>query len=178
MVKEYKKGDKVIIEIDEVDAKNLNNSFLVHLVRKQILGKLEDSQPAQEKIKMTVEEKKEFDEMRHDFLDHPRSVYEIMLEVFEMGTYQLLQAKCSGSFDEQFKLLKCIANPRLIEAVEPKAYAVDINGSRLYKWGNKWSFAKGIYVRLTLDEVKEAEKQLGICGLQAKWHEAAKEDGE
>lgn len=65
---EYKKGDKVVVEIEEnhpgYSFIKCGNSVGHVLDNKEILYKLEDFQPEEEKIKMTVEEKEEFDELK------------------------------------------------------------------------------------------------------------------
>lgn len=69
---EYKKGDKVVVEIDDIKheiGKPLYTTKSTALSRmflndENILGKLEDFQSTEEEIKMTKDEKDEFDKLK------------------------------------------------------------------------------------------------------------------
>ena len=69
---EYEKGDKVVVEIDDIKygigkPLNVTKSTVpsrMFLNDENILGKLEDFQPVEEKIKFTPEMKKEFDKLK------------------------------------------------------------------------------------------------------------------
>ena len=74
----------------------------------------------------------------------------------------------------------------LIVVIEPEKHSITFgNGldkQYLFKGvseNSKWIWTLSIAnfnSKFTLDEVKQAEKYLGIQGLQSKWHEAAKGD--
>lgn len=178
----YKKGDKVVVGIDEADASELNNERDMEPDYEQVLGKLEDFQPAEEKIRFTVEEKKEFDKLKYGWT----GIYKV-LDSIVISRYPKLYAKLftkSLSYKEQNKVLiefvKAWTKPELIEVVsEPEKHEIKVGIQNLYFNDDMGTFMLLIANHVledhfTLDEVKEAEKKLGIQGLQDKWHEAAK----
>ncbi|KRN31112.1 hypothetical protein [Liquorilactobacillus mali] len=113
---EYKKGDRVVVEIDEIDADKLKENYDLDIYNNQVLGKLEDFQPAQEKIKMTVEEKKEFDDLG-DMTPH------LVLDMINTDDYPNLYRRIfvrKDSIHMQAELAKALEHPELIEVVKPK----------------------------------------------------------
>lgn len=183
----YKKGDKVVISVPEL-GRNMSGKQLIMFSAidnggipvddKHILGKLEDFQPLEKKIKFTAEEKKEFDKLKDGWTGILRAFDSIVVSKYPK-LYARLFAK-PVSYKEQNKVLiefiRAWGNPELIEVIEPEKPLVELNnGTRLQKDDDAYSISRGALRGFTLDEVKEAEEQLGIQGLQAKWHEAAKE---
>lgn len=63
---EYKKGEKVVVVIDNHDANLLRDGKDIEFGYEQILGKLEGFQPQREKIEFTSEMKREFDDLREN----------------------------------------------------------------------------------------------------------------
>lgn len=187
---EYKKGDKVVLQLPKIgcsaSGKKIlmfnKNSFLgVPVSDDIVLGKLEEFLPAEEKIKMTVQEKEEFDLLKTQWVAVQAAISEIIDcrgTGFENVYKRLFHSSIEKNNEAQIEFMKAWENPSRIEVIEPDRYRVRIGFTTLCYVGGKWTFDKQKSVKLTLDEVKEAEKQLGIQGLQAKWHEAAKENGE
>ncbi|MFT8936611.1 MAG: hypothetical protein ABF470_00330 [Liquorilactobacillus sp.] len=174
---EYKKGDMVVVELDYDDAEGLNGGKDIATYYEQVLGKLEDFQPVEEKIKFTPEEKKEFDHLKGEKL----TLY-LALKKINQSDYPFLFQRMwnvlprVGKNKVQVEFAIAWEKPSRIVVIEPEKYEVELdNGTYLQKDNNGIYAINGdaIY-EFTLDEVKEAEKQLGIQGLQAKWHKAAK----
>ncbi len=184
MTTAYKKDDKIVLSLLGIDVYSLNRNFEISIKNEQILGKLEDFQPAEEKIEMTVEEKEEFDKLKVDCT----TLRFVLSEIFENNgnLYEHLKRKImlidnDKSNKAQIEFAKAWETPSRIEVVEPEKHTVSIAKMSmrryLYRYENTgtWSFTETFINEYTLDEVKEAEKQLGIQGLQAKWHKAAEE---
>ncbi|MFT8669481.1 MAG: hypothetical protein ABF778_07030 [Liquorilactobacillus hordei] len=122
---EYKKGDKVVVEIYKVDTSDsLGRSYYAGkswIKDSLILGKLEDFQPAEEKIKMTVEEKKEFDDLK----SYITSLYMVFDEIDE-NRYPYLFKRLFDSDDSgisnirQIDFAKIWDDPRRIEVIKPE----------------------------------------------------------
>ncbi|MFT9411989.1 hypothetical protein [Liquorilactobacillus hordei] len=188
---EYKVGDKVVLQLPKIGCNALGkqvlmldkNSFLgVPVSNDIVLGKLEDFQPKEEKIKFTPEMKEEFDGLKSRYAD----LYSAMDALMEkddhnvLKKYLFLDSLPDNANQYQFSL--AWGNPSRIEVIEPEKYEIKIGRQYLQlNKSNVFLLASDLGIvslrtELTLDEVKEAEKQLGIQGLQAKWHEAAKED--
>lgn len=179
---EYKKGDKVVVKLDVIEATTLSRGNGMVISNSEILGKLEDFQQVEGKIKFTVEEKREFDKLK----DGWTGIYKV-LDSIVISRYPKLYAKLftkSLSYKEQNKVLiefvKAWTKPELIEVVsEPEKHEIKVGIQNLYFNDDMGTFMLLIANHVledhfTLDEVKEAEKKLGIQGLQDKWHEAAK----
>lgn len=178
-MKEYKKGDKVVIEIrntdrtDKVYPYNVGKGFSSWIGESDILGKLEDFQSKPEKIKFTAEMKEEFDELKQSFV-YLKGALEAISD--SSNKYAALKEflMFSNRATAEQDIVRAWYDQSLIEVVEPKKYAVKVATQMLEKNDvGTYMFISGkVYQHLlTLDEVKEAEKQLGIQGLQAKWHE-------
>ncbi|KRL08011.1 hypothetical protein [Liquorilactobacillus hordei] len=148
MTTEYKKGDKVVISVPEIGHNTLGkqvlifdeDSFLeVPINDKHFLGKLEDFKPAEEKIKFTPEEKKEFDHLKSlgrtlfDALNRIRST-----EISRFFPYldNKLFNKETG-FSNQFEFARAWENPELIELIEPR-HAVKVANMWLWKVENDY----------------------------------------
>ena len=116
----YEIGDKVVIKTSDEDIFQLNNKEPFYVFPGQDLGKLEDFQPAQEKIKMTVEEKLEFDMLKEEFV----TPYGAMSNMYEDNVPHLFKKVNTHESDEkraenQFIFFKTFEHPELIEIVEP-----------------------------------------------------------
>ncbi|MDN7145284.1 hypothetical protein QS460_05010 [Liquorilactobacillus mali] len=116
MTEPYKKGDKVVVKIDTGDSRKLNIGCDVSFYNKQILGKLKDFMPKQEKIKMTVEEKKEFDELIS--MSPWSALVNIRPEESPVLYSSLWESDHATS--NQFKFVRALEHPELIEVVKPK----------------------------------------------------------
>lgn len=142
----YKKGDKVVVEIDHDDAKGLNDEKDILTHYEQVLGKVEDFKPAQEKIKMTSEGKEEFNDLTNDF----KTAYAIFYQINEYASshpylYNKLFCNCTCEKDgkAQAEFVKALEHPELIEVEhkfkvgdlvkvgENKAVIVRIDGSNI-----------------------------------------------
>lgn len=195
MKENYNEGDKVVLRIDQSLADELNHKeptdmnehFINILLSSMINAELEEQKNKQEKkIKFTPEMKQEFDELHAKLFSNGSSnVYKAISTLVESNNYPALNAHVAGSFDKQMDLLNCLRNTSLIEVIEPEKHEVKIGTSYLchyrFKTNHTYSIEPKIKTtasyqeqfNLTLADVKEAEKQLGIQGLQAKWHEAS-----
>lgn len=114
---EYKKGDKVVVEIDGTDASTLNNDHDIQLYYRQILGKLEDFQLTENKIKFTPEMKKEFDKLKASCAD-----LNIALSSVQGNLSCWLNHNGTNIENNKHQYLFSLAwhNPSLIEVVEPE----------------------------------------------------------
>ncbi|MFT9052085.1 hypothetical protein [Liquorilactobacillus nagelii] len=178
----YEKGDKVVVEVTSADGGwyGTNEDGSNWITGRNILGKLEDFSPAEEKIKMTVEEKKEFDELKAKRVN----LFYVFNDIYQTSKYPSLEKRIFQDYtniddDEQMILFAELwRNPDLIEIIEPEKHEVKVGIQNLYlnDVGTFILLTTGHMLKdhFTIDEVKEAEKQLGIQGLQAKWHKAAK----
>ncbi|MFT8558121.1 hypothetical protein [Liquorilactobacillus hordei] len=187
---EYKPGDKVVVlgKVEDTTCKRFIVSLpnecggtVKFLEESEILGKLEDFQPKEEKIKFTPEMKEEFDGLKSRYAD----LYSAMDALMEkddhnvLKKYLFLDSLPDNANQYQFSL--AWEKPSRIEVIEPEKHEVKMGVQKMYL--NKagifmFSLALRLKHNFTLEEVDQAEKQLGIQGLQDKWHEAAKEDRE
>ncbi|MFT8725406.1 hypothetical protein [Liquorilactobacillus nagelii] len=133
----YKKGDKVVVEIKETHPGysfiNIKGNVGHVIDNKEILGKLEDFNTAQEKIKMTVEEKKEFDKLlgrRDNSYPDLNDFLKIICECpqFYPALHKKLFGNLTAFFDrkEQFKFARALEHPDLIEVEKPKRYYIHL----------------------------------------------------
>jgi translation initiation factor IF-1 len=162
----YKKGDKVVVEITEVDEKDKELTYGVGnptwIRSKYILGKLEDfAKP--KKIKFSEAEKKEFDELyKKLFLSYSSNTYQAMRVLVESNNYPELNARVAGSFDKQMELLNSLRNPSLIEVVKEKKYYIKILGQYLVRNSNGSEGIELVSKRnadtFTPDEIAEMNK--------------------
>lgn len=128
----YKKGDKVVVEIVSTDTSRrpyeIGNSFnTVWLEGNQILGKVENFQPAQEKIKMTVEEKKEFDELKRTY----EELFLAFSDIYDEEYPNLFDYLFDDDDDEknnktQLEFARAWDKPSRIEVEKPKRYYVHL----------------------------------------------------
>lgn len=134
----YEKGDKVVVEITEVDEKDKELTYGVGnptwIRSKYILGKLEDFTESK-KIKFSEAEKKEFDKLLkvysaadlNDLLD---TIYDYSKTY--SATYSALHkrlfenAKVTIDRKRQFEFARALENPNLIEVIKPKRYYVHL----------------------------------------------------
>lgn len=145
----YKAGDKVVVEIKHVDK---NDSDLPYKIGgyhsdwcsdNDILGKLEDFQPAQEKIKMTADEKKEFDKLKERYV----TPYAAMSNMFKDNVPHLFKKVNTHESDEkraqnQFNFFKAFEYPGLIEVVKKeKKYYVHLFKLQAFGYLNQhWDY--------------------------------------
>jgi hypothetical protein len=122
----YKFNDKVVVVLDGVDAKNLNENGTIAIIRPgQILGKLSDfTKP--KKIKFSVAEKKEFGKLDGAL------PFVCLDDIYNCGkTYPLLGKRlfcgtCKEDKAAQIEFVKALEHPELIEVVEEKKYRLKI----------------------------------------------------
>ena len=172
MKTEYEKGDKAIIEIDGI-AESLNGTPYVKIDHSWVspnclLGKLEDFQPAQEKIKMTVEEKKEFDDLKDSctyisefwvalrLSKETTHLYSKLNEYLKLGTE-------SDIYLKEKKLTLSFFKPELIEVVHEDVKIVKVAGLYLWKYASGHKLVDHFDKRnenyyFTKAEVKEINK--------------------
>ncbi|MFT8610966.1 MAG: hypothetical protein ABF690_15370 [Liquorilactobacillus nagelii] len=182
----YKKNDKVLI-LCTVDYGEEGFTVLKEspLEGPNILGKLEDFQPKEEKIKFTPEIKKEFDSIYNSCF----ILYSAMTRIYRNprnfpNLYHFLF--CCETGMEQAQNQRTFSNAMfsysLVETAQPEKHTVKVGEECLYFAQDQdqekvFGFAyDSDDFKLTLDEVKEAEKKLGVQGLQAKWYEASEKD--
>ena len=179
---EYEVGDKVVVEISKVEKDNFDSNVLFfnnpeigirtdnHLLK----GKLEDFQPKQERIKFTPEMKKEFDVLKKSRSTLFGALDDVKYE-FTPALYDWLFDTETSALDNKNQELfsKAWYTPSLIES---EKHEVKLNNGLYLGEDSKRYYIQGLTGdEFTLDEVEQAEKQLGIQGLQAKWHDAARE---
>lgn len=177
----YKENDKVVIEIKDtttsVSGKKFyypeyhENCAVYPIDENNILGKLEDFQQKPKKIKFTPEMKTEFDRLRDcdDLLGALENVKGTLDHwLFNNGRSDIDNL-------HQCEFARAWFHPSLIEVVELEKHTVKVGDQYLYlaTSGLYGFFAENLFEKEkythSLEEVKEAEKQLGIQGLQAKW---------
>ncbi|KRL02509.1 hypothetical protein [Liquorilactobacillus capillatus] len=181
----YKAKDKVVVKIKYIDKNDDEFPYDVNekpdgnswIAESDILGKLEDFQSKPEKIKFTPEMKEEFDELERSLslisaLDEATGALDCWLFHNNLTEIDNLH---------QCQFARVWADPSFIEVVEPEKREIKI-GRQYLQLGHSNVFliatlldGTGRKTEFTLNQVKEAEKQLGIQGLQAKWFVAAKE---
>lgn len=122
--------------------------------------------------------KKEFDELKERYTEVFSAMWDISQNIGS-SFYDLFFSHDARAANNDSQKLFTLAwyKPSLIEVVEPEKHLVELNnGTRLQKDDDVYSISSDALCGFTLEEVKEAEEQLGIQGLQAKWYEAAKEE--
>ena len=121
----YKNDDKIVIKIDEIDAINLNRGHGTNFCAEQFLGKLEDfTKP--KKIKMTVEEKKEFDELKKTSKALYLAFFKIAPVDYPRLAYCLFGGTSSENNRNQLGFARAWGNPELIEVEKPEKYYVHL----------------------------------------------------
>lgn len=129
---EYKRGDRVAIigtithsedEFGNLGIDLPNGDYLRRALKTNEVTHLEDFHPDEKEIKMTVDEKREFDELvKTVFHDHQSNVYKIICTLVESNNYPALNVRVAGSFEKQMELLECVRKPSRIEVEEKKYY--------------------------------------------------------
>lgn len=187
----YKPNDEIVIKLDDATASYLNEEGDLDFVDEdEIVGKVSELFKPK-KIKFTEEEKKEFDILvsgMHDYGNEDIEDVQDILNSIENYDFhypnlskRIYDSTPKDNLKAQFEFIKSIEHPSLIEVTVPEKNVVLVNNVLLYKnCDGNFEFIEGSIDNddflLTLDEVKQAEEQLGIQGLQAKWYEASKED--
>lgn len=173
-----KTGDKVVLEVDSIDPSDtrytveLGSEFAIR--NAFLLGKLEDFQPTEKKIKMTVREKKEFDELKRA----NNSLFLAFDDIDSEEYPNLFGRLFDGASDEennkaQLEFARACENPSLIEVVKEKKYRVKILGVYLhFDIENRvyWISDSKIYIgdiqhhftQLELDKMQTLEQFKGI----------------
>lgn len=179
-LKDLKTGDKVIARVAEMDKKN--HYWTVKLDGAGTDGWIENEaviavyhEPV--KIKMTAEEKKEFDKLlkRHSGAD----LDDLLDAIWEYETYSNLHKRlfrnAKGIIDQkkQFEFVRALENPELIE-VEKKKYYVHLipdkprtylGYERIFKTyfiGSKDKETHNIQRKFTKDEIKNFDLSFEI----------------
>lgn len=185
----YEKGDKVVVEIEFVDKKDIYRPYLVGsrsgawLSDDKILGKLEDfAKP--EKIRFSEAEKKEFDELlgRHDnsnadlddlldaIWDYPETYSNLQKRLFR-------NAKVIIDRKKQFEFARALEKPSLIEVVREKKYWIKLADGYLVNVMGDWLTLKNkkdgdIFTQSEIDELQKREQfkaiDLNKCKEEAK----------
>lgn len=179
----YKRSDKVVINLDALDAELLENKrTIICFSKSQVLGKLEDFQPAEEKIKFTVEEKREFDKLKDGWTGIFRALDSIVV-----SRYPKLYAKLFTkplSYKEQNKVLiefaRAWANPELIEVIGETVKTIQVGGRNLWGHDGEYSLVNHCDINnehyyFTKSEIEKISKleQFKYIDLVGAW-----EDGE
>ncbi|MFT9003776.1 MAG: hypothetical protein ABF991_03610 [Liquorilactobacillus hordei] len=141
----YKKGDKVVVEIDEIDADKLKENYDLDIYNNQVLGKLEDFQSAQEKIKMTVEEKKEFDKLAS--MSPLCALLKVDKDTQPIFYNKLWHGHGDDKASNQFEFIKALEHPELIEVVHEDVKTVKVAGLYLWKYKNEYKLVADFDMR-------------------------------
>lgn len=190
---EYKKDDKVVIigtvthgedKFGNLSIDLPNGDYPRHALKTNEVSHLTDFQLAEEKIKFTVEEKREFNKLKATCIKLFAAFDAMTMDAYPCLTHKLFCEEEEECNYNQIEFARAWGNPELIEVVEPEKHEVKVGANYLRSYsftpfGEKYEIehlvgTASTYLEqfnLTLDEVKEAEKQLGIQGLQAKWNE-------
>lgn len=181
-LRKLKAGDKVIVKIDHVDYEaDDGRTVSAHsfIPDKYILGIYHEPT----KIKMTVGEKKEFNVLH----ERCNTLLQDIISVSVDNNFPNLSRLLFGSKSDadnnlgQLKFARALANPELIEVIEPEKHLVTLpNGQYVTK------AEAGAYQifsdcprdtdKLTKEEAYEAEKQLHLTGLVKLWEETSKRE--
>jgi hypothetical protein len=181
-LKDLKTGDKVVVRVGETN--KVNRYWTVQLDGIGIDGWIENeaviavcNEPA--KIKMTVEEKKEFDKLlkRHPGAD----LNDLLDAIYDYSkTYSALHKRLFGNTNgivdrkKQFEFARALENPDLIEVVKPKKYYVHLISDkprtylgyeRIFKTyfiGSKDKETHNIQRKFTKDEIKNFDLSFEI----------------
>ncbi|MFT8869959.1 hypothetical protein [Liquorilactobacillus nagelii] len=141
----YEVGDKVVVEITEVDEKDKELTYGVGnptwIRSKYILGKLSDfTKP--KKIRFSKAEKKEFD----DVFNALNTPWAILTRIEEQSGYypnlykrlfQTPTASKQSQSESQSEFVRVIEHPELIEVVKEKKYYIRILGQYLVHSANQ-----------------------------------------
>jgi hypothetical protein len=128
----YKKGDKVVVEITEVDEKDKELTYGVGnptwIRSKYILGKLENFTKSK-KIKFSEAEKAEFDELNKTF-STPLGFFNEIIHSSGMCNLwsRLFKNTVEKNAIAQFEFIKAIEHPELVEVVKEKKYRLKFLG--------------------------------------------------
>jgi hypothetical protein len=169
---EYKRGDRVAIigtithsedEFGNLGIDLPNGDYLRRALKTNEVTHLEDFHPDEKEIKMTVDEKREFDELvKTVFHDHQSNVYKIICTLVESNNYPALNVRVAGSFEKQMELLECVRKPSRIE-VEEKKYRIKLADGYLVNVMGDWLTLKNkqdgdIFTQSEIDELQKQEQ--------------------
>lgn len=168
----YKKGDKVVVEIVSTDTSRrpyeIGNSFnTVWLEGNQILGKVENFQPTQEEIKMTAEEKKEFDKLKKTSKALYLAFFKIAPVNYPRLAYCLFGGTSSENNRNQLGFARAWGNPELIEVEKEKKYWIKLADGYLVNVMGDWLTLKNkkdgdIFTQFEIDRLQERFKAIDL----------------
>lgn len=135
-LRDLKPGDKVVVEVQKIDQHDPNKTVNVGgwvfggwIPNSEILKAYHE--PA--KIKMTVEEKKEFDKLLEDINNSNTDFADILNAIWNnSGDYSDLRKRLFVNANlivdrkNQFEFAWALGNPDLIEVIKPKKYYVHL----------------------------------------------------
>lgn len=186
-VKNLELTDKIVFVNPEDAVLNIQNRVCILVDRKHKLAysiKAEEflthkSKPvdveskASEQIEFDFELKDEFIKYYYMFEKRLLDINNIFDHIVKDGEHSKLCIFLFGNKTQeensqnQVNFVKAIGNPKLAK-FSPEKHSVQVSkGLWLFKQ-EEWTFSS-VEKTYTLDEVKEAEKALGLIGLQAKW---------
>jgi hypothetical protein len=164
----FKKGDTVVVELDQDDAICLRNNRTLDCISEgQIIGKLSDfTKP--EKIRFSEAEKKEFDELNKTF-STPLGFFNEIIHSSGMCNLwsRLFKNTVEKNAIAQFEFVKAIEHPELIEVVKDKKYRLKILGGYIAydSLMNTYDFWKNIvnkpriyHFKFTQSEIDKMQK--------------------
>ncbi|MFT9255108.1 hypothetical protein [Liquorilactobacillus hordei] len=141
--KKYEIGDKIVVKVKNI-GENFRDEQLIYVIEdgskdyrslheQEVLGKLEDFQPKQVKIKMTVDEKKEFDELKETYAT-PYGMLHNLIHKKDFDLYRkvFMNANTKENSKEQLRFIKAFEHPELIEV----DYEFKIGNSVIVDTGN------------------------------------------
>ncbi|MFT8556675.1 hypothetical protein [Liquorilactobacillus hordei] len=126
MKNNYKQGDKAVVEVSGIAntpygkhaAFMCNNSH--YLPDDGILGKLEDFQPKEDKIKFTPEEKVEFDGLRRSFISLHLALSDIKAEYLYLNKRLFGNSSSEENNKAQIEFTKAWEKPSRIVVIKPE----------------------------------------------------------
>ncbi|MFT9003128.1 MAG: hypothetical protein ABF991_00290 [Liquorilactobacillus hordei] len=153
--KKYEVGDKIVVKVKNI-GENFRDEQLIYVIEdgskdyrslneREVLGKLEDFTPKQEKIKMTVGEKKEFDELKETYAT-PYGMLHNLIHKKDLALYRkvFMNANAKENSKEQLRFIKAFEHPELIEV----DYEFKIGNSVIVDTGNFKTIGVVVGVRI------------------------------
>ncbi|MFT8556630.1 hypothetical protein [Liquorilactobacillus hordei] len=144
----------------------------------QILGKVEDFTPTQEKIEMTVAEKKEFDRLKGTYVTVSNALWEIRNDPNSRLNGKLYHATLNLCNTNQLKFVRAWEHPELIEVIHEDVRIVKVAGMYLWKHAAEPHLSYDFDIRnegyyFTKTEVKNINKEdkFKNVDLVAAWEE-------
>lgn len=146
---EYKDGDKVVVRLVGADEmQELTGIKVGSIMGCPILGTLEDFQPKEEKIKMTVEEKKEFDELKKLNETLYYALYYMNADWSPTAYNRLYNNNTDSDNNKaQLEFARAWEHPELIEVVHEDVKTVKVAGLYLWKYKNEYKLVADFDMR-------------------------------